>query len=133
MQNGSPSGRKLWVMRLAASTLVPLLMLGGMELILRIVGYGYDTDYFVQSRVAGKEYLIPNHTFTYRFFPKELSRAPLATRVAAQKPSGTYRIFLFGESAAYGDPDPAYGVGRHLEVLLGERYPETQQPSLKNL
>jgi tetratricopeptide (TPR) repeat protein len=126
MQNGSPSGRKLWVMRLAASTLVPLLMLGGMELILRIVGYGYDTDYFVQSRVAGKEYLIPNHTFTYRFFPKELSRAPLATRVAAQKPSGTYRIFLFGESAAYGDPDPAYGVGRHLEVLLGERYPETQ-------
>jgi tetratricopeptide (TPR) repeat protein len=101
-------------------------MLGGMELILRIVGYGYDTDYFVQSRVAGKEYLIPNHTFTYRFFPKELSRAPLATRVAAQKPSGTYRIFLFGESAAYGDPDPAYGVGRHLEVLLGERYPETQ-------
>jgi tetratricopeptide (TPR) repeat protein len=120
------SGRKLWAMRLVAITAVPLLILGGFELMLRIAGYGYDTDYFVQSRVDGEDYLIPNHTFTYRFFPKELSRAPLATRVATQKPAGTYRIFLFGESAAYGDPDPAYGVGRHLEVLLGERFPGTE-------
>jgi len=113
-------------MRLVAITVVPLLILGGFELTLRIAGYGYDTDYFVESRVDGEDYLIPNHSFTYRFFPKELSRAPLATRVAAQKPAGTYRIFLFGESAAYGDPDPAYGVGRHLEVLLGERFPGTE-------
>lgn len=120
------SGRKLWAMRLVAITIVPLLILGGFELILRIVGYGYDTDYFVQSRVDGEDYLIPNHTFTYRFFPKELSRTPLAGRVTVKKPSGTYRIFLFGESAAYGDPDPAYGIGRHLEVLLGERFPGTE-------
>ena len=40
-----------------------------------------------------------------------------------EKPSGTFRLFLFGESAALGDPRPAYGVGRYLETLLRERVP----------
>ena len=44
----------------------------------------------------------------------------------AAKPPGTCRIFLFGESAALGDPRPAYGVGRYLEVLLRERFPQTE-------
>jgi hypothetical protein len=46
-------------------------------------------------------------------------------RMEAPKPKGTYRIFIFGESAANGDPDPAYSFGRHLEILLDERYPRT--------
>jgi tetratricopeptide (TPR) repeat protein len=125
IRKGSLTGSKLWIMRLIAATVVPLLMLGGLELLLRIGGYGYSTTYFKESQMGGEKYLIPNHTFTYRFFPKDLSRAPLATRVAKKKPPATYRVFLFGESAAYGDPDPAYGIGRHLEVLLSERYPGT--------
>ena len=36
---------------------------------------------------------------------------------------GTFRIFVLGESAAMGDPDPAYGFSRYLEVMLRERYP----------
>ncbi len=42
------------------------------------------------------------------------------------KPPGSYRIFLFGESAALGDPRPAFGMARYLEVLLQERYPSTR-------
>jgi len=34
------------------------------------------------------------------------------------KLEGTYRIFLFGESAASGDPDLSFGMGRYLEALL---------------
>ena len=45
-------------------------------------------------------------------------------RMAAKKPERTYRIFLFGESAAYGDPDPSFGMGRFLEALLETRYPD---------
>ena len=30
-----------------------------------------------------------------------------------------------GESAAWGDPDPSYGFGRYLEVMLRERFPQT--------
>jgi hypothetical protein len=41
----------------------------------------------------------------------------------AIKPPGKFRIFIFGESAALGDPEPAYGAGRYLEVLLRDRFP----------
>lgn len=119
---GKLSGRRLWLMRLAAATVVPLLVLGAMELSLRLVGYGYPTSYFLPSKIAGQNFLLPNPRFAYRFFPPALARAPLPVRMLAEKPANTYRIFLFGESAAYGDPDPAYGVGRYLEQLLRERY-----------
>jgi hypothetical protein len=45
--------------------------------------------------------------------------------MAARKPADTYRIFILGESAAMGDPEPAYGASRYLEALLSERYPKT--------
>jgi tetratricopeptide (TPR) repeat protein len=31
-----------------------------------------------------------------------------------------------GESVAWGDPDPTYGFGRYLEVMLRQRYPQTK-------
>jgi Flp pilus assembly protein TadD len=42
------------------------------------------------------------------------------------KPAGTYRVFIFGESAALGDPEPAYGFSRILKELLEERCPGTK-------
>lgn len=42
----------------------------------------------------------------------------------ADKPADVRRIFVFGESAAMGDPQPAYGASRYLEVLLRERFPK---------
>ena len=117
------SRRRLWLMRLAAATLVPLVILGAVELGLRLVGYGYQTSYFLPSKIDGQNFLLPNPKFAYRFFPPALARAPLPKRMLAEKPANTFRIFLFGESAAFGDPDPAYGVGRYLEKLLSERYP----------
>src|SRR5262249_10210093 len=39
---------------------------------------------------------------------------------------GTYRIFVLGESAAQGHPDPAYSFARCLEVLLQDRYPNSR-------
>ena len=112
-------------MRLAAATLVPLLLLGTLELGLRIVGYGHSTRLFLPRTIGGEEFLIPNDKFTFRFFPPSLARVPLSTRMTAQKPKGTYRIFMLGESAAYGDPDPSFGMGRYLEALLETRYPTT--------
>jgi tetratricopeptide (TPR) repeat protein len=41
----------------------------------------------------------------------------------ATKAEDTYRIFILGESAAMGDPEPAFGAGRYLQVLLRERLP----------
>jgi len=112
-------------MRLMAATLVPLFVLGILELGLRVAGYGYSSRFFIPSKIEGEKFLIPNRKFTHRFFPSSLARAPLPLRMAANKPEGTYRIFLFGESAAYGDPDPSFGMGRYLEALLKTRYPTT--------
>lgn len=117
------SRRRLWLFRFTAVVLIPLLLFGALELTLRLVGYGHSTSFFVRTRISGEEFYVPNDRFGFRFFPPEIARTPFAIRVRAQKPAGTYRIFLFGESAAQGDPDPTFGVGRYLEVLLRERYP----------
>jgi tetratricopeptide (TPR) repeat protein len=120
-----PARRRLWF-RWVAVLVVPLLVLGGLELALRIFGYGYPTSFFVPATVAGQRMWVENGRFGLRFFPKELVRRPPPTVMDVNKPSGAVRIFLLGESAALGDPHPAYGMGRYLQVLLRERYPGTQ-------
>jgi tetratricopeptide (TPR) repeat protein len=112
-----------WLFRLAALVVMPLLALALLEAILRLAGYGYATSLFEKVRLHGQDWLLNNEAFSLRFFPPELSRWPSPLMMEAVKPAGTYRIFIFGESAAQGDPEPAYGAGRYLEVLLRERYP----------
>ena len=119
------SRRRLWLMRLFAMTFVPLLVLGSIELGLRLGGYGYDTGFFRRIQINGRDFYVPNEKFGCRFFPPALVRTTDPFRFAAEKATHSYRIFLFGESAANGEPDSTYGVGRYLEVLLRERYPGT--------
>lgn len=115
-------GRR-WALRLAAA-LSPLVVLVLLELGLRWGGYGYPTSFFLRTEVAGKPVYIENEKFGWRFFPPTIARSPTPTSFPATKAAGTYRVFVFGESAALGDPRPAYGFGRYLEVLLRERFPE---------
>ncbi|MEO8428377.1 MAG: tetratricopeptide repeat protein, partial [Verrucomicrobiota bacterium] len=96
------------------------------EIALRLAGYGYPTSFFLPQRINGNAMLVENDRFGFRFFPPALARSPAPTVMRQEKPPGVYRIFLFGESAAMGDPRPAYGVGRYLETLLRERFPDRQ-------
>lgn len=114
-----------WIMGLVTMILIPVLILGGLEAGLRVTGFGYSTKFFEKGTVDGETYLFTNHRFTFRFFPQALARSMIPHRILAEKPGDTYRIFIFGESAANGDPDPAYGFGRNLEILLEERFPGT--------
>ena len=115
-------GRK-WLFRVVAM-LLPVLVLALLEVGLRIFDYGYSTSFFKRVEDRGREYFINNDTFSLRFFPPELARWPETLKIPANKPADTTRIFVFGESAAMGDPQPAYGASRYLEVLLRERFPE---------
>ena len=115
--------RHRWLFRLLALVLVPLLALGGLEAVLRVAGYGYDTSRFEKIRVGRQEFLVDNNMFLRRFFPPNLDRILLPNMMEAKKPPGMYRIFILGESAAAGDPQPAFCAGRYLEVLLRERFP----------
>jgi tetratricopeptide (TPR) repeat protein len=119
------SRRRLWLMRLFAMIFVPLLVLGVAELGLRLGGYGYDTGFFSSIRFNGLDFYVPNEKFGSRFFPPAIARTITPFRFAAKKSTNTYRIFLFGESAAMGDPDSTYGFGRYLQVLLRDRFPGT--------
>jgi tetratricopeptide (TPR) repeat protein len=103
---------------------LPLLLLGVMEMALRMAGYGYQTGIFKQMRIGDTEFLVNNDDFSLRFFPPQAARFPGPVRMALPKPAGTYRIFVLGESAAMGDPDPSYGASRYLEALLSARYPK---------
>lgn len=113
---------KLWLFRLMA-LLLPLLLLALVEIVLRLGNYGYDTGFFQKTKINGQEFVINNDTFSRRFFPPTLARWPGTLKFPANKPADTIRIFVFGESAAMGDPQPAYGASRYLDVLLRERYP----------
>ena len=106
--------------------MLPILAVAVLELALRLGGYGFPTTFFLPLRIGDQPFLVENAAFGYRFFPREMAREPLELRLPVRKAEGTYRIFILGESAAMGDPEPAFGAGRYLEILLRERFPQTK-------
>jgi tetratricopeptide (TPR) repeat protein len=110
---------------MAALAVLPLLLLGGLEAALRLAGYGYPTSFLEKIRVGQKDFLVNNENFSLRFFPPQLARWPGPIMMPARKPADTYRIFVLGESAARGEPEPPYAASRYLETLLNERFPNT--------
>jgi tetratricopeptide (TPR) repeat protein len=116
---------RLWLFRIFAPMAILFLVLGGIELGLRLCGYGYPASFFLRTEIGGKDYYVSNDRFGWRFFPRPLARTPVPLRMAVKKPANTHRIFVFGESAALGDPDPTFGVWRYLQILLRERFPGT--------
>ncbi|HVM49560.1 MAG TPA: hypothetical protein VMU04_16140, partial [Candidatus Acidoferrum sp.] len=112
-----------WLFRLIAAVLLPLLLLAGLEGALRLAGYGYTTGFFRHVRIAGRDFLVNNETFSLQYFPPQLARWPDPIMIEARKPADTYRIFILGESAARGELEPPYSAARYMEVLLRERFP----------
>jgi tetratricopeptide (TPR) repeat protein len=114
-----PPGRPAWWVRLLTVVLSPILLLGLVELILSLLGYGYPRSFFVPWKAAGQTIYLANSHYAEHFVPKPLSRTPEPC-VLGRKGDSTVRIFVLGGSAAYGDPEPAYGFCRQLELLLNE-------------
>ena len=120
------SRRRKWLFRLLMVFALPLILLVVLELALRLLGVGFNPHFFKPIAIAGKDYYEANGDFGLRFFPRNLSRIPSPIGMPEKKAPGTFRIFIFGESAALGDPRPNYGAGCYLEVLLAERYPQAK-------
>jgi tetratricopeptide (TPR) repeat protein len=112
-----------WLPRIATAVLVPVLLFGIVEAALRICEVGIPTSVTHPCTVQGHPAFCDNLFFTATFFPPGIVRTPRPYAIPAKKPPETFRIFILGESAAYGDPDPAYGFSRYLEVMLRERFP----------
>ncbi|MCP4608685.1 MAG: tetratricopeptide repeat protein [Planctomycetes bacterium] len=116
-------GRHLWLFRIIALTVFPVLLLLVAELSLRIAGYGFSPHAIMKCQVDGKDAYCDNVKFGWRFFPKNLARDFESFIFPADKPDNTYRIFILGASAAQGTPEPAFNFGRILQEMLGDRYP----------
>lgn len=122
-KNERPSrGRRYWP-QIATAVLVPILLLGVMEAALRLFGVGFPTDLTVPCTVQGQAAACYNLFFPAPFFPPGMIKTPQAYAIPVEKPQATFRVFVLGESAAMGDPDPAYAFSRYLEVMLRDRYP----------
>ena len=123
VSNQRPSrGRSYWP-QIATAILVPVLLLVVIEGALRLFDVGYPTGLTVPCTAQGKAAACYNLFFPAPFFPPGMIKTPQAYAIPAEKPQGTFRIFVLGESAAMGDPDPAYAFSRYLDVMLRLRYP----------
>jgi tetratricopeptide (TPR) repeat protein len=117
------TGWKLWRLRLCALIVVPLFFFALVELILRLTGFGYSTSFLLPSSNHGQETFVQNNQFGWRFFGPSMARLPNPFSISREKPADVIRIFVFGESAAYGDPQPHFGLPRMIEALLDLRHP----------
>ena len=115
------SARKRRAFTLAA-LLLPLLLLGGAEGVLRLVGYGQEMPLFVDGPLG---LVMENREVAGRyFFHNENLPSPLFDFMEKDKGAGTFRIVVLGESSAAGFPF-YYGAAfsRQLQDRLQQTFP----------
>lgn len=103
------------------ATALPLALLVLLDGGLRLVGFGTSFDFLVPDEQPGVYRTNPQ--FTELFFPASFGLKPANLRLTKQKAADTYRIFVIGESAAMGVPEPAFGISRQLAAQLEQRDP----------
>ncbi len=104
---------------------IPFLFLVILEMLLRSFHYGYDPALFLED--AKRPGFVHNNTGISRQFFVDNHVAPGSYSQIFKKikPSGTYRIFVLGESSALGFPYTHRGsFPRMLEYWLSMTYPE---------
>ncbi len=117
---------RFWLPRLATAIIAPVVLLTLTEGALRLLSVGYSTKLMEPCTIHGQPSSCYNLFFAAPFFPPGMIKTPQFFSISPVKPRGTYRIFVLGESAAMGDPDPAYAFSRYLQVMLRERFPAMQ-------
>jgi tetratricopeptide (TPR) repeat protein len=105
----------------------PFLLLGIMELLLRIVGLFQPEPLFLESYQQGKEFYQLNPYVARRYFnPKKIVIPTLYPETFEKNKSPhTYRIFCLGESSMAGFPfDYQVPFPQQLRQLLSRAYPD---------
>ncbi len=115
---------KRFLFYLVTVTVGPLVFLLLVEGVLRAVARGPETDFFIPFRSNGGETVYTtNDRFAHQYFPPAMARIPRPARIAVPKPQDVYRVLVLGGSAAMGEPEPTFSMGRVLQAMLEQQYP----------
>src|SRR5678816_4031786 len=110
------SAARLRLFRAVTVVLAPLVVLGTLEAVLRLMGVGHSTGFIERCEVRGRAAACPNPDFPLRFFPPALARQPTPFVIPEEKGPRTARVVVLGESAA-PTPLPAIKTRpRHLPL-----------------
>ncbi len=110
--------------RLAAAAILLLAALAILELAAAHFLPRHSPRFLLDGESHHQPAWIDNPFFTYRFLAARAAQPSLPV-VALKTPlPGTLRVCLLGGSATMGNPDPSFGIGRQLELMLQSRYPD---------
>ncbi len=113
-----------WSRRLAAGVAVLLAALLVVELAAAHFLPRHPARFLRDGTSKGQPAWIDNPFFTYRFAMARAAQPPPPAVVPKTPEPGTLRVCLLGDSSAMGYPDPSFGIGRQLELMLQHRYPD---------
>lgn len=113
-----------WLAKAALAVLMPLLLLVVAEGFLRFRNYGIEPVWTVSETRGDKTVWRDQPDIGRLWFVPGQARSPVPFRVADT--TNTLRVVVLGESAAMGDPVPAFGLARQLEVILATVYPDEE-------
>ncbi len=108
--------------------LAAVVLLAAAEGGLRLAGVGVSTQFLLVKKTGGMQAAVSNKAFYQQFYSMPVESLvnwdDLEFQTIPEKPAGTFRVFVFGESAANGmPPDTAYSFWRVLRAMLQERFP----------
>ena len=101
---------------------LPIAVVALLEFGLRLAGFGRDLEPLFIPSPQQPAYLQANPRVVTRFFNDPAQAPSVSIETAyfrAQKPPGTFRVFVQGESSAAGFP---YGLGASLAGALDQRF-----------
>ncbi|MGI9140652.1 MAG: GDSL-type esterase/lipase family protein [Gemmatimonadaceae bacterium] len=126
--NSRPLTRGRYALFLTVTLLAPLILVGVVEVGLRIARPDGGLPAFIAAPVAGGQYRMTNPAVTGRWFSGiRMPPTPLVEPFAADKPDRAFRVFVMGESSAAGFPYPRNATfSRLLHDVLRDVLPGVQ-------
>jgi len=110
--------------KVALAVLSPIVFFGLLELFFAVTGLFPPLRLLVIREHEGRRYFTTNQEYGRLFLQRADVPAPPALWVPVEKPLGTRRVVMLGESAAAGYPVTDYHLGRLVEARWAARFPD---------
>lgn len=118
-----PAPIPTWILRFLLALSVPVILVGGGELLVRWLVPFPPSTFLIEEVRDGEVWVTDNPAFGYTFFHPRQARVPAQNLFRKNKPESTFRVLVLGESAAMGFPRPEFGLARMVRGMLEARYP----------